>query len=100
MDRQKIFIYLYALPLLVVLAWTAWRIRSERKEGRKYIAGCIRDCWPLLLPGVSLWGVCALLMIAVVEGSAWLERHWEPWRRIGEQSRRLARWMIEGTKED
>lgn len=93
-------VYGYVLPLLVMLAWMVWRICSERKQGERFVLHYVRDWWPFLLPGVALWGACALLMLATVEGSWWLERHWEPWRTAGEQSRRIWRWMFGKIMED
>ena len=82
-------IYGYVLPLLIMLVWIVWRVYSNLKAGEKYASYFIRDCWPLLIPGVNLWGVCALLAIAINEGDYWLKKHWKPWRMAGEQARRM-----------
>jgi hypothetical protein len=88
-------IYGYVLPLAIMLVWILWRVYSDLKAGDRYVSHFICDCWPLLIPGVSLWGVCSLLFLAMVEGSQWLERHWETWRLAGEQSRSIVRRMFD-----
>lgn len=94
------FIYGYVLPLLIMIVWVTWRIRSELKAGERLASYFVRDCWPLLIPGINLWGTFALLLLAMVEASHWLERHWETWRMVGEQSRRIARRLFGEIKED
>ena len=90
----RIFIiYGYMLPTLVMLVWVAWRVYSGLKAGERYVSSFIRDCWPLLIPGVSLFAVCMLLVFAIEEGSLWLERHWEPWRMAGTHARRIMRML-------
>ena len=69
------FIYGYVLPLTITLVWVLWRVYSDLKAGEIYTSYSIRDCWPLLIPGVGLWAVCALLMLAMFEVSDWLKRH-------------------------
>jgi hypothetical protein len=68
-------IYGYVVPLLIMLVWMSWRICSYLKAGEWFASRFMKDCWPLLIPGISLWGVCALLMIAMVAFKHWTERH-------------------------
>jgi hypothetical protein len=76
-------IYGYALPLYIMLIWMSWRVYSDLKKGERYISCFFRECWPLLIPGVSLWGVCTLLMIALEEGSYWIKRLCKTWSMGG-----------------
>lgn len=96
--EKYLIIYGYVLPMAIMLVWTMWRICSDLKAGERYMSRFIRNCWPLLIPGVSLWGVCSLLLLASVECSHWLERHWGVWRMAGEQSRSIARRMFGGVE--
>ena len=75
MDKEfKLFVfYSYMLPLLIMMVWTAWRIYSEAKSGNKYVSYYIRNCWPLLIPGVSLYGVALLLLFAMDELYDWVQ---------------------------
>ena len=102
MDELEMYfiLYGYILPMPIMLAWVAWRVYSDLKAGEKYASYFIRDCWPLLIPGVSLWAVCCLLLLAMVEASDWLERHWVPWRMAGECSRHIVRRVFGEINED
>lgn len=100
-DYGMFFIaYGYLLPLAIMLLWIAWRVCSDLKAGEEHVSHFIWDCWPLLVPGVSLWSVCSLLLLAMDEGSHWLERHWSAWRMAGEQSRKIVRRMFGGVQVD
>lgn len=95
-----LFVYGYLLPLVIMVVWMVYRIYSDLKVEKIFVSHYLKDWWPILLPGVSLWGACALLLIAISEGSDWLERHWEPWRMAGGQSRRMMRRLLGEIKED
>lgn len=97
---MNFIIYGYVLPLLIMLIWCMWRVYSDLKAGDRFVSHFIRDCWPLLIPGISLLGVCSLLLIAIHEGDLWLEKHWKPWRMAGEQNRRIFRRIFGEIKEE
>lgn len=99
-NEKYLIIYGYVLPMAIMLVWIMWRVCSDLKAGERYVSRFIRDCWPLLIPGLSLWGVCSLLLLASVECSHWLERHWGVWRMAGEQSRSIARRMLGGRQKE
>lgn len=99
-NEKYLIIYGYVLPMAIMLVWIMWRVCSDLKAGERYVSRFIRDCWPMLIPGVSLWGVCSLLLLASVECSDWLERHWGVWRMAGEQSRSIARRMLGGRQKE
>lgn len=98
--EKDLIIYGYVLPMAIMLVWIMWRVCSGLKAGERYVSRFIRDYWTLLIPGVSLWGVCLLLLLALVECSYWLERHWSVWRMVGEQSRNIARRMLGGRQKE
>ena len=67
-------IYGYILPTIIMLVWAILRVYSELKTGKKYVSGCINTCWPLLIPGVSLWGVFILLLLVIDKFHDWYRR--------------------------
>ena len=100
MNEEEMFVYGYLLPLVIMVVWMVYRIYSDLKVEKIFVSHYLKDWWPMVLPGVNLWGACALLVIAIAEGSDWLERHWEPWRMAGEQSRRMVRRLFGEIKEE
>lgn len=97
---MKFIIYGYVLPLLIMLIWVMWRVYSELEAGERFVSHFLRDCWPLLIPGISLWGVCSLLLLAIIEGNNWLVRHCKPWRMAGEHLSRVEHRIFDEDKEE
>ena len=85
----KYFIlYGYILPSLIVSLLLLWNFHTNCKVYSK-------DFLLLLIPGVSLFTVCMLLLLAIEEFSHWLERHWKPWYEVGKRSRDIIRWLFD-----
>lgn len=96
-NMNELVVYLiicgYVLPLLILLAWLAWRIRYDSKYGEIHVPHFLRDCWTLLVPGVSLCFAVILLLLSLVEASEWLVGHCGLWRMAGERQARISRWI-------
>lgn len=62
---KEIFIYGYILPLFITLSWMLWSIDTYRKCGIRFASYFVRDCWPILIPGVGFFATCMLLFFAI-----------------------------------
>lgn len=61
--EKIIFIYGYVVPVTIMFVYTLWRFYSNLKNKKKYVSFRIYKCWPLLIPGASLFAVLILLCL-------------------------------------
>jgi hypothetical protein len=65
-------IYGYVWPTFIMTAWIACRVYKELWSGEKFISPFIRSVWPMFIPGVSLLGVCIIVLLVTEDVLYWL----------------------------